>query len=348
MTPRLIAVEARPGPAFLDALRRAWGDGDAVLPVDPRLPAPVAHALLDELGAGDPVESGDALVVATSGTTGDPKGVVLTHEAVTAAATITSAAIGVDPERDRWLCKLPLSHMGGLGVVTRWLCTGTPVTFDTADPAATLTAAVPTQLEREDHSRFRVVLVGGSADWRAERTANVVRTYGLTETGGGVVYDGFALPGVEMRIAADGEVLLRSPSLLRCYRDGTDPKDADGWLPTGDDGALDAGSGRLTVFGRRGDLIVTGGEKVWPEPVERVLRGVVGVADVAVIGRADPEWGQAVTAVVVPADSSAPPDLVVLRAAVRAVLPAWSVPKALELVDDLPRTSIGKLRRAAL
>jgi O-succinylbenzoic acid--CoA ligase len=155
------------------------------------------------------------------------------------------------------------------------------------------------------------------------------------------------LPGVEVRVAADGEVLLRSPTLLRCYRDGTDPKDAEGWLPTGDDGAL-ADDGLLTVHGRRGDLIVTGGEKVWPEPVERVLRTVRGVADVAVIGRPDPEWGHAVTAVVVPREAAEPPAPDALRAAVLEVLPPWCAPKALELRDALPTAALGKVQRRLL
>jgi o-succinylbenzoate---CoA ligase len=346
--PRLVAVDALPGPAFVEALRRAWDAGDAVLPVDPRLPPAAAHELRDRLDTDDPVEPGDALVVATSGTTGEPKGAVLTHDALAAAARITSAALDADPGRDRWLAKLPLAHVGGLGVVTRALLTGTPLTFDVTDPAATLTAAVPTQLERDDHDQFRAVLVGGSADWRSSRPANIVRTYGLTESGGGVVYDGTPLDGVEVRVAEDGEVWLRSPTLLRCYRDGEDPKDADGWMPTGDDGAWDAATGRLEVHGRRGDVIVTGAEKVWPEPVEALLRAVPGVTDVAVVGRPDPEWGAAVTAVVVPTDAAAPPSLDALRDAVRAALPAWNAPKAVELAERLPRTPLGKLRRSAL
>ena len=344
---RLVVLDAHPGPAFTDGLRRAWDAGDAVLPLDPRLPASAAHALRDALGEGDAIDAGDALVVATSGTTGDPKGVVVTHDALAAAARITSDALGVDPARDRWLSQLPLAHVGGLGVVTRALLTGTPLTFDPTDPTATLTAAVPTQLERNDHDRFRAVLVGGSADWRDDRPANVVRTYGLTESFGGVVYDRRPLPGVELAVDDDGGVLLRSPTLLRCYRDGTDPKDADGWLPTGDDGELGP-DGLLTVHGRRGDVIVSGGEKVWPDPVERVLREVAGVADVAVVGRPDPEWGQAVTAVVVPTDRQSPPSLEALRAAVREHLPAWCAPKAVELVDVLPTTSLGKVRRHLL
>lgn len=340
-----MVVDATPTPTFVDELRRAWDDGRAVLPLDPRLPEAAARALVDALAVD--LEPGDALVVPTSGTTGEPKGVVLTHDAVRVAAEATNAALAVDPATDRWLVELPLAHVGGLGVVTRALLSGTTLTFDAADPAATMTAAVPTQLERADHARFRAVLVGGSADWRRDRPANVIRTYGLTESYGGVVYDGLPLPGVDVRIL-DGEVQLRCGSLLRAYTDGTVPLTGDGWLPTGDDGELDAATGRLRVHGRRGDVIVTGGEKVWPDPVERVLRRVPGVADVAVIGRDDDEWGAAVTAVVVAADPAAPPTLDGLRDAVRGELPAWCAPRRLELRAELPRTPLGKVRRREL
>lgn len=344
--PRLVVLDATPAPAFVDGLRRAWDAGDVVLPLDPRLPAPAARALVDRLSKAA-LEPGDALVVATSGTTGEPKGVVHTHDGVAWAARATNAALGVDPDRDRWLLQLPLAHVGGLGVVTRALLSGTPLTFDPDDPAATLTAAVPTQLERRDHSRFRAVLVGGSADWRRDRPANVVRTYGLTESYGGVVYDGVPLPGVEVRVV-DGEVRLRCGSIAPRTADGTPLLDAGGWLATGDEGEWDEAAGRLVVHGRRGDVIVTGGEKVWPDPVERLLRRVPGVAEVAVVGRPDPEWGAAVTAVVVPADPASPPALEDLRAAVRAELPAWCAPRRLELVDALPRTALGKVRRQLL
>jgi O-succinylbenzoic acid--CoA ligase len=339
---RLVPLLAEAGPAFVDALQRAWDEGDAVLPVDPRLPRPAADALVAAMRVDDPVEDGDALVVATSGTTGAPKGVVLTSDAVRASALATSARLAVDPAVDRWLSVLPLAHVGGLGVVTRAILTGTALTFAPDDPAATLVSMVATQVRRTDVSRFRWVVVGGAAP-PADLPANTVTTYGMTETGSGVVYDGVPLDGVEVR-AVDGELHLRGPMLLRAYRDGSDPKDADGWLPTGDAGAVV--DGRVEVQGRIGDVIVTGGEKVWPDPVEGVLRDVPGVADVAVAGVPDAEWGHRVVAFVVAGDVT--PTLDQLRDAVKAVLPAYAAPKELVLVDVLPRTALGKVQRAAL
>ena len=338
---RLLPVEAVPGSGFVDALRRAWDGGDAVLPVDPRLPAPAARALVTAMEVDRPVEDGDALVVATSGTTGEPKGVVLTQHAVQASAEATSARLGVDPATDRWLSCLPLAHVGGLSVVTRSLLTGTPLTFDEGDDA-TLVSLVATQLRRMEVGRFRTVVLGGSAA-PEERPANCVVTYGMTETGSGVVYDGIPLDGVDVR-AVDGELQVRGPMLLRAYRDGTDPKGADGWLPTGDAGAVV--DGVVHVDGRIGDVIVTGGEKVWPAAVERVLRRLPSVDDVAVAGRPDPEWGRRVVAWVVPTGTA--PDLDDLREAVKAELPPWCAPKELVLVDDLPRTALGKVRRVDL
>ena len=338
---RLVPVVAE-GRAFVDGLQRAWAAGDAVLPVDPRLPAPARDALLAAMRLDDDVESGDALVVATSGTTGEPKGVVLTHDAVLASATATSARLAVDPWRDRWLSVLPLAHVGGLSVVTRALLTDTPLSFDPDDRRATLVSMVATQVRRTDVSRFRAVVVGGAAP-PADLPPNAVTTYGMTETGSGVVYDGAPLDGVEVR-AVEGELQLRAPMLLRAYRDGRDPKDADGWLATGDAGEV--ADGRVTVHGRVGDVIVTGGEKVWPGPVEAVLRRVPGVAEVAVAGAPDEEWGQRVVAFIeVDAD---PPSLAELRDAVKAELPAYAAPKEVVVVTSLPRTALGKVQRALL
>ncbi|MEY2436192.1 MAG: o-succinylbenzoate---CoA ligase [Acidimicrobiaceae bacterium] len=356
---RLVPVEARGNQAFVDALRCAWDDGDAILPVDPRLPRAAAVELVAAMRPDDPVAPGDALVVPTSGTTGAPKGVVLTRDAIQASADATTARLGIDPDRDRWLACLPLAHVGGLAVLTRAILTSTPFIvhdgFDadavelaaTAD-GATLVSLVATALRRVDAALFRKVVLGGSAP-PAGLPANVVTTYGMTETGSGVVYDGVALDGVELRVDADtGEIHVRGPMLLRAYRDGSDPKDGVGWLPTGDIGSVDPATGRLDVRGRKGDLIITGGENVWPVAVEAILADLPDVAEVAVTGRPDPDWGQRVVAIVVPADPAAPPTLDALRDAVKEHLGPWAAPKELELVDRLPRTSIGKVRRQGL
>lgn len=352
--PRLVVLDAV-GSAFVAGLTRAWADGDAVFPLDPRLPAPSRAAVLAAARPGQPVAAGDALVVATSGTSGEPKLAVLTHAAVAASAHATSEWLEVDPSRDRWLACLPLAHVGGLSVVTRSLVTGTPCTvhdrFDAAavDAAAaagcTLVSLVPTALARIDASRYRAILLGGQAP-PTELPAHVIATYGMTETGSGVVYDGVPLEGVELRVDHNNQIHVRAPMLLRAYRDGTDPRDGNGWFPTGDVGALV--DGVLQVHGRRDDLIVTGGENVWPAAVERALLTHPGVVEVAVVGRPDPEWGQQVVAVVVPTDSSDPPSLDALRAHVKASLPGHAAPSVLELAATLPRTTSGKVRRRAL
>jgi O-succinylbenzoic acid--CoA ligase len=364
----LVALDLPGGPAFVDALRRAWDDGDAVLPVDRRLPAPARAALFQALQpdrlvdadgehelAGRGVEPGDALVMATSGSTGTPKGVVLTHDAVTASARATSTYLGIT-SNDTWLACLPLAHVGGLSVVTRALHTGTGLVvhdgFDgvaverAARAGATAVSLVNTALRRIDPSLFRVIVLGGARP-PTDRPTNTHATYGLTETGSGVVYDGTPLPGVEVQLADDGEVLLRGPMLLRCYRDGTTPLDAEGWLHTGDLGRW-LPDGRLHVDGRRGDLIITGGENVWPDAVEAALSSHAAVAEAAVAAEEDPDWGQRVAAWVVLVDPATPPSLAELRAHVAASLPSFCAPKVVHIVGSLPRTALGKVQRHLL
>jgi o-succinylbenzoate---CoA ligase len=369
---RLVALDLPGGDAFLSALEACFAAGDAVLPVDQRLPRPATARLLSELhpaavidatgehrlDGGRGTDDGDALVMPTSGTSGVPKGVVLTQAALAASAAATSARLRVDATRDRWLCCLPLSHVGGISVVTRALATSTPVElhagFDVdgveraVKGGVTLVSLVSTalfRLERETIDALRIIVLGGSAPPEA-LPENVVATYGLTESGSGVVYDGVPLDGVDVEIADDGEILLRGPMLLRAYRDGTDPKDRRGFLPTGDLGELD-GEGRLSVFGRREDVIVSGGEKIWPSPVEQLLLGHPDVEEVAVVGVPDPEWHQRAVACIV-ASPGATPALAELRELVKSELGAVYAPRELQLFDKLPRTSIGKVRRGEL
>ncbi|MDH3684261.1 MAG: AMP-binding protein, partial [Acidimicrobiia bacterium] len=250
---------------------------------------------------------------------------------------------------------LPVAHIGGLAVVLRSLVTDTPVeVHDTFDPGAvadaaargaTLVSLVTRALRQIPAERFRAILLGGGLP-PPDRPSNAIATYGMTETGSGVVYDRIPLDGLEIAIAADGEIRLRGPMLFRAYRHDPDPFD-HGWFPTGDLGRW-ADDGLIMVDGRRGDVIITGGEKVWPARVEPLLTALDSVAEAALVGRPDPEWGERVVAVVVPAAGAAVPSLEELRAAVTGPLPTWWAPRELVLLDRLPRTTLGKVRREGL
>jgi O-succinylbenzoic acid--CoA ligase len=191
------------------------------------------------------------------------------------------------------------------------------------------------------------VVLGGSAP-PAELPANVHPTYGLTETGSGIVYDGYPIEGAEIAIdPTTGEIRVRGPMLLRAYRDGTVPTDTGGWFATGDAGGVDP-EGRLQVDGRLSELIITGGENVWPTPVERIIARLPGVAEVSVAGRPDAEWGERVVAWIVPELGSDGPSLEAVRDLVRAELAPYAAPRQLIRVGTLPKTSLGKVQRSLL
>ena len=372
---RLLALDLPAGAELVGALEDAWASGDAVMVVDQRLSAEARHDLIDIVrphGVVGPhrwpldweqlpeLRDGDALVVPSSGSTGAPKMVVHTRAGLQAHAVAVHERLDVDPARDRWLACLPLAHLGGLGVVVRSLVTGVGLDlmdgFD-ADAVSgapgrlgsTLVSVVPTVLDRIDVGRFRHVVVGGAADDVA-RPANVVRTYGLTETGGGVVYDGRPIGDIEVEVDGSGMIRLRGSTLARGVRapngDITALVDGDGWMTTGDRGRWSGD--RLVVDGRADDLIITGGENVWPGPVESALAAHPEVADVAVMGKVDPRWGQRVVAVVVARDPARPPTLEDLRDHCSQVLPRWAAPRELLLVPSIARTSLGKVQRDAL
>jgi o-succinylbenzoate---CoA ligase len=378
----LVAVAIPPSPAWREIVAETWAAGAALLPVDHRLPPAEAEALLErarptvvlEAGGarrvdGRPAGPDIALIVHTSGTGGSPKLAQFHRRAIDAAVASSALALEASDE-DRWLSCLPLSHVGGLLVLLRAILLRAPVAvharFDpeavVTEPDIAFTSVVPTMLDRlveigADLSSFRAILVGGahlSSDLRtrAERAgANVVETYGLTETCGGVVYEGLPLPGTQIRIDPDGGIQLRGPTLMQGYRFDVAGSAAaftnDGWLRPGDAGEIDR-DGRLHVVGRIDDLINTGGERVWPDQVEAALRDHPGVREVAAGGRLDPEWGQHVAVWIVPADPADPPSLEELRAFAARTLPRYAAPRELTLADRLPRTLSGKLRRAAL
>jgi O-succinylbenzoic acid--CoA ligase len=326
---------------------------------------------------GVPVFPGTALVVATSGTSGPPRLAELNRTAVEAAVKASAEALAAGPD-DRWFCCIPVAHIGGALVLQRVLMLGAPLTisrsfsipaFCRAAGSCRFSSIVPTQLLRLldagcDLRGLTALLVGGAA-LSAELAARAhaagipaVPTYGLTESCGGVVYAGRPLSGVAVRVLRDGapaargegELLLRGPTLMRGYRFDAAATaaafTAEGWLRTGDAGAIGR-DGAIRVDGRQADVINTGGEKVWPGEVEAALASHPGVAEVAVSGAPDPEWGQQVIAHVVPRRRGAPPTLEALRAYLAGRIAAYKAPRRLVLVASLPRTSLGKVSRAA-
>ena len=313
----------------------------------------------------EPVTPGTALCITTSGSTGEPKGALLTHEALEASARATLARIGRHDD-DVWLSCLPWHHIAGLQVLLRSRLSGTPlVTHETFDPqaiaadrSATLVSLVPTQLHRLleagiDLSRFRVVLLGGAPapatllDRARQAGANVVTTYGMSETCGGCVYDGVPLDGVEVRVDEGARVAIRGPTLMSGYRmrdDLTGQVLVDGWFRTSDLGRWE--NGRLVVTGRADDVVVSGGENVPTALVAELLASHPNVAEVAVTGVPDPTWGERVVAVVRPAGPA--PSLRELREWVGRRAPVAFAPRGLVVVDELPLLPSGKLDRLAV
>ena len=310
--------------------------------------------------------------VLTSGSSGTPEAVELTYGNFLWNAVGSAFNIGVEPE-DRWLCCLPLSHISGLGIVMRSVIYGTAAVlhdgFDVDRVAAaleendvTVVSLVTTMLTRlleagADLSTPRAILVGGGPvpeeplEEATAHGATVVQTYGLTEACSQVTTlapadarrklgsAGRPLLTTHLRIQ-DGEILVQGPTVAPSCRD------ADGWLHTGDLGRIDE-EGFLYVEDRIDDMIVSGGENVAPAEVEKVLLRHPEVADAAVIGREDPEWQQAVTAVVVlRSGADVTPDE--LRRHCSESLAGFKVPKRVELASALPRTPSGKLMRRAL
>ena len=362
----LVALALPPGDEFAAAIDEAWRGGAAVLPLDPYAPEPTRERTLAAMVPDAGVDDGIALVITTSGSTGEPKGAELSHTALEASARATMARIGRRDD-DCWLACLPWHHIGGLQVLLRARMFGTPLLvherFDVARVAAetdvTLVSLVPTQLVRlldadVDLTRFRAILLGGAGAppsllaRAAAAGATVVTTYGMSETCGGCVYDGVALDGVEIRVDNDGRVGIRGPVLMSGYRlqpDLTAQALQDGWFVTSDVGAL-APDGRLTVHGRTDDVVVTGGENVVTTEVATVLAAHPQVADVAVAAVPDAEWGQRLVAVVVAA--AARPSLDELRSWCRRTLPPAAAPRGLVVVDAIPRLSSGKPDRLAV
>jgi o-succinylbenzoate---CoA ligase len=367
-----VATTLPAGLAFCELLHAVPRLGAVFVPLDPREPArPGARVTVAEPLAGaeaavplrgtvdpDAVHS----VIHTSGTTGRPKPVELTFGNHHASALAAADALGVDPG-DRWLCPLPLFHVGGLGVLIRSAIGATTAVvhrgFDTPrvksaleSGEATLVSLVPTMLARLRAAGLgrapglRAIALGGGPiapallDWAEAVGIPVVPVYGMTETSSQVVagIPGRPLRGVRLRVADDGELLVAGPMVA------SGALGPDGWLHTGDRARVDE-AGRVHVEGRLKELIVTGGENVSPLDVEQALLEHPAVADAAVAGRPDSEWGEAVWAFVVLRDGASAAEI---RDWCRDRLAPFKVPKRIEPVDGLPRNAAGKLLRDRL
>ncbi|MGW5073521.1 o-succinylbenzoate--CoA ligase [Rhodococcus sp. NPDC004095] len=365
------------GPAvaeILPALERALvGGGPALLPVPAADDREIAR-LSGALSPGEPIDGSVALVVATSGSTGVPKGAQLSAAALRSSGTATHDRLGGPGS---WLLALPAHHIAGLQVLLRGLLAGhEPAVVDVSggfDPGALpravaamrgprrYTSLVPTQLVKTlDHPEataaladLDAVMLGGAATpapvLERARAAGitVVRTYGMSETCGGCVYDGVALDGVRVRVDDDSRVLLGGPVLASGYRNLPEhPAFAEpGWFRTDDAGVVE--DGVLRILGRLDEAISTGGLTVVPQVVEAALVTHAEVAEVAVFALPDDRLGQRVTAAVVPTPGSNP-TLESLREHVIRSLDPTAAPRELHLLGALPLRGPGKVDRRAL
>jgi len=344
--------------------------GAVLVPLDPRTGAAEARRLREAAEAAT-AGPGDTILF-TSGTTGGPKPVVLTRENHAASAIASAWNLGVAPD-DRWLCVLPVHHVGGLAILLRSTIYGTTAVlherFDAGravraieDGEVTLASVVATMLRRMRDAGLsraeglRALLVGGGPvphdllEWAAATGLPALQTYGMTETASQIAtlrvdealaHHGSAgrpLLGVDIRMDDRGEILVRGPMVA------ASAIDPDGWLHTGDAGHLDE-DGFLHVRGRIDETIVTGGENVAAAEVEDVLLAHPAVADAAVAGRPDREWGEVVVAFVVLATHASDAEL---AAHCRDRLRPFKAPKRFIRLRELPRNEAGKVVRRRL
>ena len=358
--------------SLLPLLADVLGGDGAVLPV-PADDARQTSLLTTSLRADEPIDGDVAVVVSTSGTTGVPKGAMLTASALVASAEATHRRLGGP---GRWLLALPAYHVAGLQVLVRSVVAGTtPVAvsagFDGAELASAIASLGPdrryaslvaAQLDKALRdpaaaaalASLDAVLIGGGpipagvAERASAAGISVVRTYGMSETAGGCVYDGVPLDGVRVRID-DGRVVLGGATLAKGYRNPMqpDPFAEPGWFRTDDIGTVDD-SGMLRVLGRVDDAISTGGLTVLPQLVEAALATHPAVAESAVFGVSDERLGQRVVAVIVVVPGCAAPTLAELREHVASTLSSTAAPREVHLVDELPRRGIGKVDRREL
>ena len=381
MTRRLTVVPVGDPLALLSPLRLALANtGDAVLPVPGHGEAPPLAGLAR-------VPRQVAVVIETSGSTDVPKRVMLSTDALLSSAAASSAYLGGPGQ---WLLALPVHYIAGVQVLVRSIAANTtPVVLPGGhfDPAGfadwaerlteplRFTALVPVQLARlvtaaaDDRRlltvlrRFQGILVGGQAlpAELAERSFDldlrVVATYGSSETAGGCVYNGTPIGNTEVR-AVDGQLEIAGSVLAEGYLgdpartgDRFIERHGERWYRTGDLGEVDAATGVVRVLGRADNVIISGGEKVSLDAVERVVRSLPGLGEAVVVGRPDPQWGH-VPVLVLPLAASAADDTAVtlgrIGEAVASAVGKAARPVRIVRVAAIPQLSAGKPDRRAL
>ncbi len=361
--PSLVALDFALGPELETALLHCVASQEAFCVLDQRVSAHRREELLDLLEPtvlwtpsgrtkrreGRGVDDDIGLVMLTSGSSGTPKAAELTWRALAASARITQASLRTE-NPPAWFPCLPANHIGGLAVLLRAILSDATLVWgepseigDGPRRGATHVALVRAQLARYDVSEYHTVLLGGARPPH-DLAPNVITTWGMTETGSGIVYDGRILNEVEVA-SIDGQLAVRSPTLFRSYRNAPRPRivgpdGLDDWFPTGDAG--DVRDNHVRVRGRMEFVINSGGEKIWPEDLETVIGSLASVADVAVAAMNDPQWGDKIIAFIVSDDASAGDEIL---AVVNERIGPWAKPKEIRFIEQVPRTANGKIRR---